>query len=315
LFAGLNDVTVAGRLIAVYPARTFEGEKTGKYATLILADSDGILRVVLWNDKAEMVERGELNAGQAVRLIHGYTREDRYGKVELHLGDKSKIQVEPIEKASEYPKIDKFTTKIGFLSKTSGTAHLCGTVKEVSGLTSFTRIDLSSGTVMRFILSDDSGEVTVVAWNEKAIELEKTLKANSRLQLVNARVKESQNGNVEVHVDSNTYVNVQAVELHLTKIASLIEKQTFNVQGVVSTVPQIKEVTTSKGEIVKLATFELKDDSGNVQVSAWRQHAEALKGLKIGDKLLLENALAKKGFGEKMELSTRSSTVASIMSS
>ena len=60
LFAGLNDVTVAGRLMAVYPARTFEGEKPGKFATLMVADNDGILRVVLWNDKADLVELGDL---------------------------------------------------------------------------------------------------------------------------------------------------------------------------------------------------------------------------------------------------------------
>lgn len=210
LFAGLNDVTVAGRLIAVYPVRTFEGEKSGKFATLMVADNGGVLRVVLWNEKADLVEKGELKAEQAVRLLHGYTREDRYGRVELHLGVKSQIEIEPKEKTSEYPTIDKFTTKIGSLSKTSGNVHLSGTVKTVLGVTSFTRSDSSDGTVMRFALADDSGEVTVVAWNEKAQELEKTLKVNARLQLVNAKVKETQNGGLEAHVDSNTYVNVQA---------------------------------------------------------------------------------------------------------
>ena len=74
LFAGLYDVTVAGRLIAVFPAKTFQGaEKSGKFATLMLADKEGLLRVVLWNEKAELVERGELQAGQTVRLVHGYT--------------------------------------------------------------------------------------------------------------------------------------------------------------------------------------------------------------------------------------------------
>jgi replication factor A1 len=210
LFAGLNDVTVAGRLLAVFPARTFEGEKSGKFATLMVADNDGILRVMLWNDKAELVEKGELKVGKAVRLIHGYTRENRYGKVELHLGGKSQIEVEPEGKGSEYPAFDKFTTKIGALSKTTGTAHLSGTVKAILGSTTFTRNDSSDGVVMRLTLADNSGEVTAVVWNEKAKELEKTLKAKTRLQLINARVKETQNGNIEVHVDSNTYVNVQA---------------------------------------------------------------------------------------------------------
>jgi replication factor A1 len=314
LFAGLNDVTVAGRLIAVYPARTFEGEKPGKFATLMVADSDGIVRVVLWNDKADLVEKGELKVGQAVRLLHGYTRQDRYAKVELHLGGKSLIEVEPQEKASEYPTIDKFATKISSLNKTAGIVHLSGNVKSVLGLTKFTRSDQSDGTVVRFVLADDSGEVTVVAWNEKARELEKTLKANTCLQLGNAKVKENQNGIIEVHVDFTSFISVQAAAPQLTKIANLIENQIADVEGVVSTVPENKEVNTSKGETVKLTVFELKDESGTARVSAWRQHAEALSGLKIGDKLFLENAYVKKGFGDKMELSTRSATAVSIMS-
>jgi replication factor A1 len=250
--------------------------------------------------------------GQAIRLLHGYTREDRYGKVELHLGGKSKIEVESKEKASEYPAVEKFTTKISSLNKASGAVHLSGVVKDVSGLSSFARSDDTDGKVMQFTLADDSGQITAVVWNEKAAELEKTIKVNSRLLLVNVRVKETQNGDVEAHIDSNTYVNVQTAELQLTKIASLSENQTVNVQGVVATVPQSREVITGKGERVKLTVFDLKDDSGIVQVSAWRQHADALNALKIGDELQLENVYAKRGFGGRIELSTRSGTVASI---
>jgi replication factor A1 len=191
--------------------------------------------------------------------------------------------------------------------------HLSGTVKAILGLTKFTRTDQSDGTVMRFMLADDSGEVTVVAWNEKAQELEKTLKPNAGLQLGNAKVKETQNGGLEVHVDFTSFVNVQFAEMQFTKVANLPENLSANVEGVVSAILEIKDVTTAKGETVKLMVFELKDESGTVKVSAWRQHAEALSTLQIGDKLRLENAYAKRGYGNKMELSTRSATVASII--
>jgi replication factor A1 len=313
LFSGLYDVSVAGRLIAVFPVKSFEGEKPGKLATLMVADNDGILRVVLWNEKADLVEKGELKVGQAVRLLHGYTKEDKSGKVELHLGSKSQIEVEAQEKACEYPPIDRFETKIDRLNKASGNVHLSGAVKAILGLTKFTRNDQSDGTVMRFTLTDDSGEVTVVAWNEKALELEKTLSPNASLQLGNAKVKETPNGGVEVHVDFTSFITVEAAAKQITKIASLAENQSVDVEGIVSAVLESKEVTTGKGETVKLMVFELKDNSGAVRVSAWRQHAEALVGLKVGDKLVLENAFVKKVFGGKMELSTRSATVASIM--
>ena len=278
----------------------------------MVADKDGIVRVVLWNDKADLVEKGELKVGQAVRLFHGYTRQDRDGKVELHLGGKSQVEVETHEKECEYPPIERFATKIGCLTKTSGNVHLSGTVKAVLGLTKFTRSDQSDGTVMRFTLADDSGQVTVVAWNEKALELEKTLTANASLQLGNGKVKETQNGGIEVHVDFTSFLKVEAAEMQLTKIGSLTENLSANVEGEVSSILESKEVTTGKGETVKLMVFELKDDSGVVKVSAWRQHAEALSVLKVGDKLRLENVYVKKGFGGKLELSTRSATVASI---
>ena len=66
----------------------------------MVADNDAMLRVVLWNDKADLVEKNELKVGQTIRLLHGYTRPDFYGKVELHLGAKSQIEVEPPEKPS-----------------------------------------------------------------------------------------------------------------------------------------------------------------------------------------------------------------------
>jgi hypothetical protein len=81
----------------------------------------------------------------------------------------------------------------------------------------------------------------------------------------------------------------------------------------VSSAPEIKEVTTAKGETIKLTVFEVKDDSGAVKVSAWREHAEAFNELKVGDKLHLESVHAKRGFGGKMELTTWTATVASIV--
>ncbi|MDR0372206.1 MAG: hypothetical protein LBI79_01385 [Nitrososphaerota archaeon] len=210
LFAGLYDINVAGRLIAVFPVKTFGNEeKSGKFATLMLGDIDGLLRVVLWNEKAELVEKGELKAGQAVRLLHGYTRNDRYGKTELHLGTKSIIELQSPERTDAYPPLEQFTTKISNLTPNSGNVHLAGVVKSILGKTGFTRSDDSNGVVMRFALRDDSGEVTVVVWNEKVEEFEKLFRESTRFLLVNVRVKEAKNGTVEAHADSNTCISAQ----------------------------------------------------------------------------------------------------------
>ncbi len=310
LVPGLNDVTVTGRVVAVYSTRTFEGKKSGKYASLMIADKDSILRVMLWNDKVDLIEAGELKAGQVVRFSHGYTREDRSGKAELHLSSKSEIEIEPQNtKADEYPSIEKFATKIKEITKTHKNIHLTGTVKKIFPSSTFNRNDMSTGTVLRLTIADDTSEIPAVIWNEKAEELETALRINAHLQLVNAKVKATSSGGFEIHVDSSTYASVSTATEQLTKIASLTENlNSVNVEGEVSTIPVSKEVTTSNGETVKLAVFELKDDTGTVRVSAWRKHAEAVSNLKMGDWILIIDAYVKRGFGDKIELSTRDAT-------
>ena len=209
LVAGLNDVTVTGRVVAVFPAKTFEGKRSGKVANLMVTDKDDTLRVVLWDDNVDFVESGEVKTGQIIRFAHGYTREDQEGKVELHLGRKSRLQVNPENfNPEDYASLSKFTTKISEVTAAQNSVHLVGTLKEVFRGSTFTRTDESTGTVLRLKLADETGEILVVAWNEKAEELEKTVKVDAELQLVNARVKENGNGELEVHVNAYTHAEV-----------------------------------------------------------------------------------------------------------
>jgi len=209
LVAGLNDVTLTGRIIAVFPPKKFEGEKSGKVANLIVADEDDTLGVVLWNDKVDLIESGELKAGQVVRFSHGYTRKDCREKIELHMGIKSRLEVKPENvKVEEYPTLCKFTTKISKITKVSNCVHLVGTVKKVYPISTFTRRDSSSGKFLRLKLADKTGEIPVVIWNEKAEELEKEIKVDSSLELANAKIKENPSGELEVQANSYTYIKI-----------------------------------------------------------------------------------------------------------
>ncbi len=76
-----------------------------------------------------------------------------------------------------------------------------------------------------------------------------------------------------------------------------------------ASVPVSREVRTSKGEMVRLASFDLQDETGIVRVTAWREHSETAGDLMIAEKIVLENVYAKMGYNGKMELSTRSATI------
>jgi replication factor A1 len=95
LVSGLNDVTITGQVRAVYPPRTFTRRDwtEGKLANIVVSDESGSLRVVLWDHKVELVEKLKLQQDQRIRISHGYVREGRNGKPELHLGDRGSIKV------------------------------------------------------------------------------------------------------------------------------------------------------------------------------------------------------------------------------
>ncbi|RLI47278.1 replication factor A, partial [Candidatus Bathyarchaeota archaeon] len=86
--SGLNNVTVMGRVIRVYPVKTFTRQNgtEGKVARLLIADKTGTLRVVLWDEKTSLAESDGIEQGQIIKVSHGYVREGLDGKLELHVG-------------------------------------------------------------------------------------------------------------------------------------------------------------------------------------------------------------------------------------
>lgn len=95
LVSGLNDVTVTGKIVALYPPKTFTRRdwSEGKLASLLISDNNGTLRVVLWDDKVELVESNKIQREQTIRVSHGYVREGWRGGLELHVGKRGNIEV------------------------------------------------------------------------------------------------------------------------------------------------------------------------------------------------------------------------------
>jgi ssDNA-binding replication factor A large subunit len=312
LVPGLSNVTIAGRVVAVLAPRTFEKNRKGKVASLFIADKGAVVRVVMWNDRTRLVESESLRVGQILRIAHAYTKEGRRGGVELHVGEKCTLEIDPSDLNSRmYPTIRKFATKINRIAMEprNRKVNIIGQVHRIYSASTFERDDSTSGKVMRFTVADETGDITVVVWNEKVDEVQPKLKQGARLQIVNASVKKTIEKKPEVHVDSETYVGPFLPDEDFSKISDLKDGLArVNLEGEVVTRPVLRNVETYKHEVVKLASFEVRDDTGRIWVSAWRKHAEAAGNLKVGDKILLKNAQVRKGFGDQLELCTREVT-------
>jgi len=316
LVSGLNDVTVAGRVLAVFPATSFERTR---FSSLLIADGSGILRVIFWNDKAALVDSGTIRVGQIVRLVHGYTKEGLFGRVELHISDKGTVEIDPPDvDARDYPTLLDLSPKIGALDASfrNKRVNLIGSVKDVLPASSFKRQNSSTGRVMRFILADDTGEIPVIVWNRKVDEAEPILRKGAKICIVNAKVKKALGEGFEAHVDSETYIAPYTAPKIFLRIRELGEGMDgVSVIGKVTVKPILREVKTSRNETVRVTVFEIEDETGRIWVSAWRKNAEIAAKLQLGDTVAIENAYVKKGFGDQPEISTRNATILRVIKS
>jgi len=319
LVSGLNDVTMLGRVIAVYPVQTFtRGDLSGgKVARLLLADATGTLKLVLWDDKIELIEAAKIQQDQIIKVLHGYVRESFDGKLELHLGRRGDIEVPPQDiDESRFPRIMEFMDKIGQITSDKKKVNVQGQVTTVFPTSEFTRKDGTSGKVKRLRLKDETGEITLVFWNEKADELG-TVAEGDQLRITSARVKAQLDNRTELHIESSSQIEKKAGQAPsavtaketIHRITDLTtEGGPFNIEAIVASTPMIREVTTSQGEKVLLATFDLADETGKIGISLWRRHAELAKDLTVGTQIKLKNIFVKKGFSNMLELVSRSST-------
>lgn len=95
LVSGLNDVTIIGKILAVYPTKTFTRRDwtEGKMASLLISDNNRTIRVVLWDEKVEMLESSKIQREQTIRVSHAYVRQGWGGDLELHVGKRGYIEV------------------------------------------------------------------------------------------------------------------------------------------------------------------------------------------------------------------------------
>ncbi|KTG24296.1 single-stranded DNA binding protein [Haloferax profundi] len=161
LALGLSDVNLKGKLLDTGEVRTFDRDdgSEGRVSNLSLGDPTGRIRVTLWDERADLVE--ELDVGSSVEVVDGYVRE-RDGSLELHVGSRGAVEV--IDEDVEYvPE----TTDIAAL-ELGQTVDIAGGVIEADGKRTFDRDDGSQGQVRNIRVKDDTDDIRVALWGEKA---------------------------------------------------------------------------------------------------------------------------------------------------
>jgi len=198
LSLGLSDVDLVGELLATDEVRTFDRDdgSTGKVSNLVVGDETGRVRVTLWDDMADRAEA--LSPGPTVEVVDGYVRE-RDGDLELHVGERG--AVETVEETVEYvPE----STPIEDL-EIGDTADVAGVVRSVDEKRTFERDDGSEGQVRNVRVQDDTGDVRVALWGEKA---DTDLGPGDEVHLADVSVEDGWQDDIEASANWRSTVTV-----------------------------------------------------------------------------------------------------------
>ena len=239
LTTGLSDVSLTGRVIHLFPAHTFERRdgREGKVLRMILGDSTGSVAVVFWDEKADHVVATKVSTGKIVRVLHGYTRERR-GEIEINVGNRGQLYLEPMDAVEEdFPQADSFYKTPGEIHS-PGTVNLVGVVVDKFPVSTFERRDGSQGKVARLVLEEGGGRTNLVLWDDKADEASDTA-VGTRLRVTGGNARRRDNGNIEVHTNYGTIIDVLEMGVqpeepvaHWTKLGNLREgMRNVNVAG------------------------------------------------------------------------------------
>ena len=202
LSLGLSDVTLRGRLLDVGAVRTFDRDdgSEGQVSNLAVGDPTGRIRVTLWDEQAPRVS--ELSAGSSVEIVDGYVKE-REGSLELHVG--SRGAVETINEAIEY--VPETTDIEGV--EIGQTVDIAGGVIEADSKRTFDRDDGSEGQVRNIRLRDETGDMRVALWGEKA---DMEIELADRVLVTDAEIQDGWQDDLEASAGWQSTVSVLDTE-------------------------------------------------------------------------------------------------------
>lgn len=108
LVPGMREVNIVGRVMKKFPPRTYtkrDGSQ-GKVMNLVIYDSTGNARVVIWDSQVDKYI-GEIQVGDVIKVIDAMVREGMTG-MELHVNFRSRIIVNPEDpRVKEIPELQK----------------------------------------------------------------------------------------------------------------------------------------------------------------------------------------------------------------
>lgn len=200
-----EEVDIVGRVVNLYEPNEFQRDDgtAGMVRTTEIADETGMVRVSMWDSKAEY----PLKEGDAIKIENARTRLGDY-QVDLSVGRTSRVMKPSEEETENLPSLKDVESmvyqdkKINDLAEGDRDISIVGRILSMGEPTQFTKSDGSSGIVRSMEIADDTGMIRASLWDDQA---NSPLKEGEAVKIENPRVN-LRNNRIEISVGRTTLI-------------------------------------------------------------------------------------------------------------
>ena len=189
-----------------------------------------------------------------------------------------------------------------------GTQHinLLGRVMSISNVKKFTSKKGREGKLANLILADETGRIRVVFWTENIKLLDK-IQEGDVVQINDVEVKQGFRED-ETHLnirssleklDPTEYPDLPPYNDKITPLSEVKGEEEVNVVGRIIRIPRIRSFDRN-GREGKVASLELQDKSGTMQLTLWNKDTQIIEDLELaeGDSIKVMGAQSRVRDGE-----------------
>ena len=170
-------------------------------------------------------------------------------------------------------------------------------------------VDSSKGTLLlrNIILIDEGKQARLSLFGKQCAIPEKLqLEKGDKVKIFNAVTQEF-NNEIQLRLGYNGKINLEKKSPVVSSIKKLRQDEQANVSGIIT--KKFNEKTFEKeGNTSKLLAFELTDGSQSIKCNAWNEASSFIKPLSVGSIIKIENAFARKGLNEVLEININSTS-------
>ncbi len=208
IYIGANDVTVVARVLAVYPISTYSRKDggVGRYRRLVLFDGKSTVRLTVWEEGVDQVDRFGIGVDVPIRVVNGYVKQGLDGKPNLNVGKRGRLELATeAQVQAKLAKLSVVAEKLTTISQERAITAMECVVGTQPRYSEFVRSDGSPGSLFQFGVSGVGGkdETRVVIWSPAA---RPELKPGQAVVITNLKSRRSSSGDFEIHGDAGSAI-------------------------------------------------------------------------------------------------------------